>query len=106
MPNADIPVGYHVSDKGKVLVGHLAYEQFTVPLLLRFFGPIPMFLTSVIMVLLLHLFDRNVTPLVKFEPANYQNLVMKINEELTSVPRVTEHHERSDANEGQSSGAL
>ncbi|XP_022717747.1 uncharacterized protein LOC111276238 [Durio zibethinus] len=64
-------------------------------LLLWIFGPIPMFAASVIMVVILHMLDRNATPLHKFEPANSHNQFTKIRGELAAVAStVIEHHDR------------
>ncbi|GMJ11429.1 hypothetical protein like AT5G46060 [Hibiscus trionum] len=72
MPNADIPVSY--AQKAVIRggacwsVGLRAIYYATV-LLFWVFGPIPMFIASLVMVLVLHLLDRNVTPLHQFEEA-------------------------------------
>ncbi|XWS10977.1 hypothetical protein CRYUN_Cryun38cG0044300 [Craigia yunnanensis] len=102
MPNADIPVSYV---QRAVIRGSACWSiglraiYYATTLLLWIFGPIPMFAASVVMVVTLHMLDRNVTPLHKFEPVNSDNLFTKINEELTAVAnRVIEHHDRSDVN--------
>ncbi|KAL7087611.1 hypothetical protein ACP275_13G077500 [Erythranthe tilingii] len=70
MPNNDIPVGCVVKEviRGSHfwLVG-LRSLFFATSMLLWIFGPIPMFLCSVIMVLLLMNFDRNTTPLHQYK---------------------------------------
>ncbi|WRX29112.1 Protein of unknown function DUF599 - like 8 [Theobroma cacao] len=66
---------------------------YATTLLLWIFSPLPMFVASVIMVLLLHMLDRNVTPLHKFEPTDCQNLFRKVDEESTLIAKVTEQHD-------------
>ncbi|XVF18767.1 hypothetical protein REPUB_Repub11eG0051700 [Reevesia pubescens] len=72
MPNADIPVSYV---QKAVIRGSACWSvglraiYFATTLLLWIFGPIPMFVASVVMVMILHMLDRNVTPFHKFEPA-------------------------------------
>ncbi|KAE8707817.1 hypothetical protein F3Y22_tig00110372pilonHSYRG00031 [Hibiscus syriacus] len=70
MPNADIPVSY--AQKAVIRGGAcwsigLRAIYYATVLLLWIFGPIPMFIGSLIMVMVLHLLDRNVTPLHQFE---------------------------------------
>ncbi|KAE8702285.1 hypothetical protein F3Y22_tig00110483pilonHSYRG00054 [Hibiscus syriacus] len=65
MPNAVIPVSY--AQKAVIRGGAcwsigLRAIYYATVLLLWILGPIPMFIGSVIMVLVLHLLDRNVTP--------------------------------------------
>ncbi|WRX29110.1 Protein of unknown function DUF599 - like 7, partial [Theobroma cacao] len=64
MPNADIPAVIWGSTCWSVGLRAIYYAT---TLLLWIFGPLPMFAASVIMVLLLHMLDRNVTPLHMFE---------------------------------------
>ncbi|KAK6229376.1 Protein of unknown function DUF599 - like 6 [Theobroma cacao] len=96
MPNADIPVSYV---QKAVIWGSTCWSvglraiYYATTLLLWIFGPLPMFSASVIMGLLLHMLDRNVTPLHKFEPTDCQNLFRKVNEELTPIAKVTEQHD-------------
>uniref|UniRef100_A0A7N2MBI0 Uncharacterized protein n=1 Tax=Quercus lobata TaxID=97700 RepID=A0A7N2MBI0_QUELO len=54
-------------------------------------GPIPMFVTSVAMVVILHFLDTNSTPLHHFQPAKSRNLLRKIGQNITAVSRVVEH---------------
>ncbi|XVE50174.1 hypothetical protein DITRI_Ditri01bG0140800 [Diplodiscus trichospermus] len=103
MPNAEIPVSYA---QKAVIRGSACWSiglraiYYATTLLLWIFGPIPMFAASVIMVVVLHILDRNVTPLHEFEPASSENLFTKINGELTAVAnRVIEHQDRSDMNQ-------
>lgn len=80
MPNADIPVRYV---QKAVVRGSACWSlglraiYYATTLLLWVFGPIPMFAASVVMVLILHMLDRNVTPLHQFEPASSQVPVSK-----------------------------
>ncbi|XVF78648.1 hypothetical protein PTKIN_Ptkin14bG0151900 [Pterospermum kingtungense] len=73
MPNADIPVSYvqkAVVRGGACWSVGLRAIYYATTLLLWVFGPIPMFAGSVVMVVILHMLDRNVTPLHQFEPVN------------------------------------
>nr|GMC88237.1 uncharacterized protein LOC109158615 [Ipomoea batatas] len=66
MPDSDIPISYvesAVIRGGEFWSLGLRALYFAVTLLFWFFGPIPMFGTSMGMVLLLHYLDRNTTPL-------------------------------------------
>ncbi|VFQ89061.1 unnamed protein product [Cuscuta campestris] len=66
MPDADIPTSYVESvviRGGEFWSLGLRSLYFAIVLLFWFFGPIPMFATSVAMVFLLHYLDRNTTPL-------------------------------------------
>ncbi|KAL3508714.1 hypothetical protein ACH5RR_028115 [Cinchona calisaya] len=69
MPNAEIPVGYIEKE---VIRGNNFWElgmralYFATTFLLWVFGPIPMFVSSVIMVGLLHNLDTNRTPLYQY----------------------------------------
>ncbi|KAK6229371.1 hypothetical protein SCA6_018322 [Theobroma cacao] len=96
MPNADISVRYV---QKVVIWGSACWSvglraiYYATTLLLWIFSPLPMFVASVIMVLLLHMLDRNVTPLHKFEPTDCQNLFRKVDEESTLIAKVTEQHD-------------
>lgn len=66
MPDAEIPTSYvesAVIRGGEFWSLGLRSLYFAIVLLFWFFGPIPMFATSVAVVLLLHYLDRNTTPL-------------------------------------------
>ncbi|XP_047308254.1 uncharacterized protein LOC124911782 isoform X2 [Impatiens glandulifera] len=68
MPDSDFPVKYverAVLTGGDMWSLGLRALYFAINLLLWFFGPIPMFATSVGMVLLLHYLDTNTIPLHK-----------------------------------------
>ncbi|VVA16636.1 PREDICTED: unnamed product [Prunus dulcis] len=107
MPDSDIPLA-HVEKA--VISGGLFWTlglraiYFATTLLLWIFGPIPMFVCSVIMVLLLHRLDSNSTPLHQFQPAKSHNVLRKIGEENSRIERAIEqHHERlhMDGNRAQ-----
>nr|DAD22759.1 TPA_asm: hypothetical protein HUJ06_024222 [Nelumbo nucifera] len=65
---------------------------FAISLLLWVFGPIPMFASSVIMVVLLHIVDSNSIPLHQYKKPHLGNrLLHKVGEEVTAVIRTVEH---------------
>ncbi|RVX03944.1 hypothetical protein CK203_021583 [Vitis vinifera] len=80
--------------KGSIPCCHLAAVDF---------WPIPMFVSSVILVVIMHNLDTNSNPLHQFQPANKHNLLKKIGEEISAVASAIEHHERPSEN--GSSGA-
>ncbi|KAF3952478.1 hypothetical protein ACB098_06G071600 [Castanea mollissima] len=94
MPNSDIPVEYvqMALIRGSAFwsVG-LRAIYFATILLLWIFGPIPMFVSSVAMVVILHILDTNSTPLHHFQPAKSRNLLRKIGQDIAAVSRVVEH---------------
>ncbi|OMO74921.1 hypothetical protein CCACVL1_16403 [Corchorus capsularis] len=100
MPNTDLPVSYvqKAVTRGSACwsIG-LRAIYFATTLLLWVFGPIPMFAASVIMVVILHLLDRNVTPLHDFEPAE-SNSLTKINVESTAAAGVFELQDKANTN--------
>ncbi|KAH7842973.1 hypothetical protein Vadar_011208 [Vaccinium darrowii] len=89
MPNADIPkecvqdaVVYGINCW---LFGMRAL-YFAVTLLLWVFGPIPMFVSFVVMVVVLYNLDWNTTPLLPF-PTEGQAIMKTISQEMTTVGR-------------------
>ncbi|KAM1001151.1 hypothetical protein ACFX2J_007633 [Malus domestica] len=67
---------------------------FATTLLLWIFGPIPMFVCSVTMVLVLHRLDSNSTPLHQFRPVGRRdNMIRKFDEEKHRIERANEQHE-------------
>ncbi|XP_030549767.1 uncharacterized protein LOC115754756 isoform X2 [Rhodamnia argentea] len=72
MPNSDVPVKYV---QREVIMGGVFWSiglralYFATTLLLWIFGPIPMFVSSITMVMMLHFLDTNSTPLHQFQPA-------------------------------------
>ncbi|XP_050247334.1 uncharacterized protein LOC126694858 [Quercus robur] len=94
MPNSDVPVEYvqMALIRGSAFwsVG-LRAIYFAATLLLWIFGPIPMFVSSVAMVVILHILDTNSTPLHHFQPAKSHNLLRKIGQDITAISRVVEH---------------
>lgn len=109
MPNSDTPLS-HVQKA--VIHGGLFWTlglraiYFATTLLLWVFGPIPMFVCSVTLVLILHTLDSNSTPLHHFQPARSDDntLMRKIAEEKTRMERVVKQDERSHKNENRTQG--
>ncbi|XP_039171175.1 uncharacterized protein LOC120294756 [Eucalyptus grandis] len=72
MPNSDVPVKYV---RREVILGGVFWclglraIYFAITLLLWIFGPIPMFVSSITMVMMMHFLDTNSTPLHQFQPA-------------------------------------
>ena len=107
MPNSEIPVKYvqkAMLSGGVFWSVGLRALYLAVTLLLWIFGPIPMFVSSVILVVIMHNLDTNSNPLHQFQPANKHNLLKKIGEEISAVARAIEHHERPSEN-GSSTGS-
>lgn len=102
MPNCEIPVG---SVEGAVIRGSnfwvvgLRSLYFAINLLLWIFGPIPMFVCSVVTVALLHFLDKNDTPLPEFDPPRSGNKSYK---EMTEVKGNTEQEESKRSPNGSS----
>ncbi|KAF8025845.1 hypothetical protein BT93_F2624 [Corymbia citriodora subsp. variegata] len=67
MPNSDIPVAY----------AQKAFIYFATNLPLWTFGPIPMFICSVTMVVILHIVDTNSTALHHFQPKKSLDLLSR-----------------------------
>lgn len=101
MPDSEIPVSYV---KKPVIRGSNFWAigmralYFATTLILWIFGPIPMFVSSVIMVAVLHNLDNNSTPPYQFQPQLRHLHFHKIGEELAAVTRALRHHERSNVN--------
>jgi len=81
MPYSDIPAKY--AQKAMIRGGAfwsvgLRAIYFAATLLLWIFGPIPMFVSSVTMVVILNMLDTNSTPLHQFQPAKSPNMLTKI----------------------------
>ncbi|KAB2605567.1 hypothetical protein D8674_005284 [Pyrus ussuriensis x Pyrus communis] len=99
MPDSDIPqehVEKAVISGGLFWTLGLRAIYFATTLLLWIFGPIPMFVCSVTMVLVLHRLDSNSTPLHQFRPVGRRdNMIRKIDEEKHRIERANEQHERS-----------
>ncbi|KAF8413812.1 hypothetical protein HHK36_001805 [Tetracentron sinense] len=90
VPDTDIPVKYVQSavimGSSFWSVGHRSL-YFATTLLLWIFGPIPMFVCSVIMVLLLNFLDTNSTPLHQYSSPTYTNqqlLIKRVGEQITT----------------------
>ncbi|GAB4846503.1 hypothetical protein Ancab_025508 [Ancistrocladus abbreviatus] len=97
MPQAVVPEEYV---EGAVIMGSLFWViglraiYFASTLLLWVFGPIPMFVWSICMVMMLHILDQNKNPLHDFQQLNGLNPSMKITEEAPVVTAI-EHRDRS-----------
>ncbi|KAI3457415.1 hypothetical protein Pfo_014078 [Paulownia fortunei] len=98
MPNCEMPVSdveSAVIRGSNFWVVGLRSLYFATNLLLWIFGPIPMFVCSVITVVLLQYLDRNATPLAQYNrPVSYDDS-KKIDKEMTAVTGTVEHHEES-----------
>ncbi|CAI9088731.1 OLC1v1023152C2 [Oldenlandia corymbosa var. corymbosa] len=76
--NAGIPVGYIEKE---VIRGNHFYEfgmralYFSTTFLVWVFGPIPMFVSSLVMVILLHNLDTNSMPMLQFGPLGHQEFM-------------------------------
>ncbi|KAM1057584.1 hypothetical protein ACFX13_031608 [Malus domestica] len=99
MPDSDIPqehVEKVVISGGLFWTLGLRAIYLATTLLLWIFGPIPMFVCSVTMVLVLYRLDSNSTPLHQFRSVGSRdNMIRKIGEENHRIERATEQHERS-----------
>lgn len=76
---------------------------FATTLLLWIFGPIPMFVGSVVTVIILHCLDINKDPMIQYGSNRSGNdggghLLRKIGHELTSVVEAFEHNGRPQRN--------
>ena len=101
MPNSEIPVKYvqkAMLRGGTFWLLGLRALYLAISLLLWIFGPIPMFVSSVILVVIMHNLDKNSDPLHEFHPVNKHKLLKKIGEEISAVATAIEHHERSNEN--------
>lgn len=81
MPNSTMPVDY----AQKALIRGSAFWSvgiraiyFATTLLVWIFGPIPMFISSVSMVVILHILDTNSTPLHEFQRAKGPLPILKL----------------------------
>ncbi|EEF39104.1 uncharacterized protein LOC8268829 isoform X1 [Ricinus communis] len=107
MPNSNIPVSYvqKAVIRGSVFwsVG-LRAIYFATNLLLWIFGPIPMLVASLVMVVSLNTLDSNSTPLHQFESASeIHTLFRRIGKEITAVEQKTVQHNRQHDKEGKES---
>ncbi|XP_008350029.2 uncharacterized protein [Malus domestica] len=97
MPDSDIPqehVEKAVISGGLFWTLGLRAIYFATTVLLWIFGPIPMFVCSVTMVLVLHRLDSNSTPLHQFRPVGRRdNMIRKFDEEKHRIERANEQHE-------------
>ncbi|KAL2476380.1 hypothetical protein Adt_37116 [Abeliophyllum distichum] len=98
MPNCVVPAS-HVENEvirgSNYWVIGLRSLYFATNLLLWIFGPIPMFVCSVITVVLLHNQDRNTAPLPQFNtPASHNS--QKNGKEMNAVTNANDRRERSD----------
>lgn len=86
MPNCEVPVSdveRAVIRASNFWVVGLRSLYFSTNLLLWIFGPIPMFVSSVITVVLLQYLDRNTDPLPQYNPLPSYNSSKKIDKETS-----------------------
>lgn len=99
IPNSQIPVSYvqkpFIRGSNYWAIG-LRALYFASCLTLWIFGPIPMFVSSVIVVLILYHIDTTSTQPYHFQPPVRQNPFQKIGEELATVTRAFVHEGRSN----------
>lgn len=99
MPNCEIPTS-HVENAiirgSNYWVIGLRSLFFASNLLLWIFGPIPMFVCSVITVVVLHNLDRNTTPLPKFTKTPASHHSKESGKEMTTVTSANDHRQRSE----------
>ncbi|KAM7280726.1 hypothetical protein ACFE04_007860 [Oxalis oulophora] len=109
MPNANIPVWYvqrAVTRGSDWWSFGLRAIYFATVLLLWIFGPIPMFVSSVIMVGGLYILDDNKMPLQEFDQlVEKRDLFGMIDEEVMDGEKIAEHRElfRGDSSRTSSS---
>lgn len=96
IPSCNIPVSY--VEKPIIKANHFhtvgmraLYTAGTF--IMWIFGPIPMFVSAVSLVAILHILDRNQTPPYQFHQHSNHTHLNKIGEELVSVNRGLRHHE-------------
>ncbi|GAB4846504.1 hypothetical protein Ancab_025509 [Ancistrocladus abbreviatus] len=88
MPHADVPVDFVERD---IVMGNHFWQfgmraiYFATTLVLWVFGPIPMFISSVGLVIILHILDTNKDPLHDFQQQTRQNIFKKAGDEVTAA---------------------
>ncbi|XP_008245362.1 PREDICTED: uncharacterized protein LOC103343485 [Prunus mume] len=99
-PDSNIPAWYvelAVIRGGDFWSLGLRALYFALTLLLWFFGPIPMFLSSIVLVILLHYMDKNTRPLHDHQLPGRQ-LVKKVGQRITEVAvNIHQHTEAVEA---------
>ncbi|XP_008789976.1 uncharacterized protein LOC103707318 [Phoenix dactylifera] len=86
--DSDIPVSYvqtAVIRGGNFWSMGLRAMYFATTLLLWIFGPIPMFLCSVFMVVILHFLDTNSTPLHQYRFSSNKGVVKRVDRPLRNI---------------------
>ncbi|XP_074365663.1 uncharacterized protein LOC141706742 [Apium graveolens] len=101
IPNCDIPADY--VQKPFIRASHFYMAgmralQIATTLIMWIFGPIPMFVSSIVLVAILYILDRNLTPLYQFQQQLHNTKFRKIGEELASVTRGLRHQEGANVN--------
>jgi len=66
------------NDKGRCFLVRWFASNLLCRHIAAVFGPIPMFVSSVTMVVILNMLDTNSTPLHQFQPAKSPNMLTKI----------------------------
>ncbi|XP_030445538.1 uncharacterized protein LOC115668179 [Syzygium oleosum] len=108
MPNSDIPVAYV---QKAVITASIFWSvglraiYFAINLLLWIFGPIPMLICSVTMVVVLHNLDTNSTALHNFQPKKDLNLLSKMGHGVSDIMRGVEHPENVQGAKGTGSAS-
>ncbi|CAM8894034.1 unnamed protein product [Rhodiola kirilowii] len=106
MVNTDVPVSFveKALIRGNVFwcIG-LRCLYLAMTLLLWIFGPIPMFLASVLTVVILNILDTNSTPLHQFKLSRGRDLIRKMEEEISVVGGRLDEHMRNKGLNGSRS---
>lgn len=95
-PDSNIPAWYvemAVIRGGDFWSLGLRALYFALTLLLWFFGPIPMFVSSVVMVMVLHYLDTNSRPMFQHQFEG-KELVKRVEERISGVAVTLQHHHR------------
>lgn len=95
-PDSNIPAWYvemAVIRGGDFWSLGLRALYFALTLLLWFFGPIPMFVSSVVMVMVLHYLDTNSRPMFQHQFQG-KELVKRVEERISGVAVTLQHHHR------------
>ncbi|GMP53021.1 hypothetical protein CsSME_00018623 [Camellia sinensis var. sinensis] len=101
MPDAEVPASYV---EKAVIMGSNFWSTgmralyFAVTLLLWVFGPIPMFVSSVVMVGVLHNLDSDSAPLHQFRPVPSRSVLKNVGEEMVAVGRAVQQLGRPHGN--------
>lgn len=95
-PDSNIPAWYvemAVIRGGDFWSLGLRALYFALTLLLWFFGPIPMFVSSVVLVMVLHYLDTNSRPMFQHQFQG-KEMVKRVEERISGVAVTLQHHHR------------